>query len=577
MRGLRVEEERRAGFEQPLSTPSPRRPRRRGARDASPQLGLLAARGARRTTAATIAPTASTTSWSIYEENHSFDNVYGGWHGVNGLAAAAHPDHPAARPPVPAAGRREPRVAAAAGRPAAAPTTRAFPRVPECPVPDRRLHPPEDTTCPVPGAPPPNGVPNAAAWPAAARATSCTGTTRSSTSSTTAKDRYTTGSDAVGLTMGTYDTRRCRSTGTCTAGAPHYAIADDFFQAAFGGSFLNHQWLIAASTPTWPGALATAAPTTCIRWSTPTASRTSSPLYPATPAYEGRRPLTACPAQAARRRPAAAGRRCAATTPSTRSSRPISLRARHARRPPAAAQTRRPSATDSARRRRPLGLVLRWLVQRQRRRRRPRLDQRHGRHLHRPGTPRGRGVPELSGQAVPVPPPAVQLLRQLRARHRRPRSPPSGRAGVHRRGSKRGHLRRSASSSRSAPRTSTPATPASTPGAATWSTSSRRSSRPGRATDTLVIVTYDEYGGQWDHVAPPARCFRRQRPVGPGDPDPGAARLAGAAAPVRRGPDRARHDLDPRHHRALFRLPPLTTRDAAVADLFGVFRARAPH
>src|SRR5262249_28807522 len=30
---------------------------------------------------------------------------------------------------------------------------------------------------------------------------------------------------------------------------PHYAIADDFFQAAFGGSFLNHQWLIAAATP----------------------------------------------------------------------------------------------------------------------------------------------------------------------------------------------------------------------------------------------------------------------------------------------------------------------------------------
>jgi acid phosphatase len=32
-------------------------------------------------------------------------------------------------------------------------------------------------------------------------------------------------------------------------GAPHYAIADDFFQSAFGGSFLNHQWLISAQTP----------------------------------------------------------------------------------------------------------------------------------------------------------------------------------------------------------------------------------------------------------------------------------------------------------------------------------------
>ena len=31
-------------------------------------------------------------------------------------------------------------------------------------------------------------------------------------------------------------------------------IADRFFQSAFGGSFLNHQWLIAARTPTWPSA-----------------------------------------------------------------------------------------------------------------------------------------------------------------------------------------------------------------------------------------------------------------------------------------------------------------------------------
>jgi phospholipase C len=31
-------------------------------------------------------------------------------------------------------------------------------------------------------------------------------------------------------------------------------IEDNFFQSAFGGSFLNHQWLIAAATPTYPGA-----------------------------------------------------------------------------------------------------------------------------------------------------------------------------------------------------------------------------------------------------------------------------------------------------------------------------------
>ena len=38
-------------------------------------------------------------------------------------------------------------------------------------------------------------------------------------------------------------------------GHPHYAIGDNFFQAAFGGSFLNHQWVIAARTPVWANAL----------------------------------------------------------------------------------------------------------------------------------------------------------------------------------------------------------------------------------------------------------------------------------------------------------------------------------
>src|ERR1041384_6159137 len=37
-------------------------------------------------------------------------------------------------------------------------------------------------------------------------------------------------------------------------GAPKYVIADHFFQGAFGGSFLNHQWLIAAATPVFAGA-----------------------------------------------------------------------------------------------------------------------------------------------------------------------------------------------------------------------------------------------------------------------------------------------------------------------------------
>jgi phospholipase C len=33
--------------------------------------------------------------------------------------------------------------------------------------------------------------------------------------------------------------------------AQHYTMADNWFQSAFGGSFLNHQWLICACTPQW--------------------------------------------------------------------------------------------------------------------------------------------------------------------------------------------------------------------------------------------------------------------------------------------------------------------------------------
>jgi phospholipase C len=33
--------------------------------------------------------------------------------------------------------------------------------------------------------------------------------------------------------------------------AQHYTLLDKFFHSAYGGSFLNHQWLIAAATPPW--------------------------------------------------------------------------------------------------------------------------------------------------------------------------------------------------------------------------------------------------------------------------------------------------------------------------------------
>jgi phospholipase C len=64
------------------------------------------------------------------------------------------------------------------------------------------------------------------------------------------QNRYVTGSDAVGLTMGTYDTKALPIYDYLHGRhAPNYVIADHFFQAAFGGSFLNHQYLVAARAP----------------------------------------------------------------------------------------------------------------------------------------------------------------------------------------------------------------------------------------------------------------------------------------------------------------------------------------
>jgi phospholipase C len=48
-----------------------------------------------------------------------------------------------------------------------------------------------------------------------------------------------------GWTMGYYDTSRMR----LWQWAREYTLADNFFMGAFGGSYLNHQWLVCACTP----------------------------------------------------------------------------------------------------------------------------------------------------------------------------------------------------------------------------------------------------------------------------------------------------------------------------------------
>jgi phospholipase C len=197
----------------------------------------------------------------VYEENHSFDNLYGGWEGVNGRANApaahtvqlnqqgtpytclAQNDVNLSSPPLPP-------TCADATTPT--PFTSHFTNNPFL-IDDYIA--PNDTTCPAPGVFAPNGVPRGSGLPG--------GCTRDLVHRfyqeqyqlhNGQQNLYTTGSDAVGLTQGVYDTRALPIYKYLhSRHHPDYAIEDNFFQAAFGGSFLNHQWLVAASTPVWPG------------------------------------------------------------------------------------------------------------------------------------------------------------------------------------------------------------------------------------------------------------------------------------------------------------------------------------
>ena len=63
-------------------------------------------------------------------------------------------------------------------------------------------------------------------------------------------DKFAAVSDAKGLSMGYYHTAGL----PLAAEARSYTVMDRFFHSAFGGSFLNHMYLIAAAAPPFPGA-----------------------------------------------------------------------------------------------------------------------------------------------------------------------------------------------------------------------------------------------------------------------------------------------------------------------------------
>ena len=198
----------------------------------------------------------------IYQENHSFDNLYGSWERVNGLSRAdsanttqitqagapytclKQNDVNLATPPQPATC-----ADATTGTPFSSNFTNQ-------PFNIDAYIAATDTTCPAPGAFYPNGVLKGQGLPGG-----CTEDLvhryyqEQYQLNGGLQNRYVTGSDAIGLSMGVYKTQQLPIYQYLhQAGHPQYAIADKFFQGAFGGSFLNHQWLVAAAAPIFAGA-----------------------------------------------------------------------------------------------------------------------------------------------------------------------------------------------------------------------------------------------------------------------------------------------------------------------------------
>jgi acid phosphatase len=197
----------------------------------------------------------------IYEENHSFDNLYGAWGRVGGQVVNGLQNASPAKVRQVAQDGTAYRCLLQNDVNLASPPLSSTCHDPAHGVPDSHFRnwwftidkyiKPTDTTCPAPGVFAPNGVPKGQGLPG--------GCTRDIVHrfyqeqyqiNGGRQNRYVTGSDAVGLVMGRYDTQALPIYRYLhSKGAPNYVVADNFFQAAFGGSFLNHQWLIAARSP----------------------------------------------------------------------------------------------------------------------------------------------------------------------------------------------------------------------------------------------------------------------------------------------------------------------------------------
>ena len=161
----------------------------------------------------------------LYLENHSFDNLYGEFDGGAGLAAAAN-----------AAPQIDPDGGVYATLPHPVDTEQS-PAVPDGRFPGTLPNAPFPIESYVPAT---EAIPDLVhRW-----------YQEQQQIHGGKMDRFAAVSDAKGLAMGYYHTASL----PLAAVAAKYTLCDHFFHGAFGGSFLNHQWLIAAASPVFPNA-----------------------------------------------------------------------------------------------------------------------------------------------------------------------------------------------------------------------------------------------------------------------------------------------------------------------------------
>jgi phospholipase C len=176
----------------------------------------------------------------IYQENWSFDSLYGFFPGANGIGNAVNPDGSLKTPQVDKAGNVLTSMPAVLG-----PDGKPDPRFPT----NLPVQPYDAVPYLIKNAPP--GDPAGLTGDMIHRFY-----TEQQQIDGGSNDKFVSWSDNGGLVLSYIDSTNLPEGQL----AQQYTLDDNFFHAAFGGSFLNHQFLVAAAAPQWNQPLPANAP-----------------------------------------------------------------------------------------------------------------------------------------------------------------------------------------------------------------------------------------------------------------------------------------------------------------------------